>query len=48
MMSYDEFKGLVIFTGIVAAYSFVLFGCMAHRLNRIVRQIEEEDEKYVN
>lgn len=47
-MEIQELKGLVIFVGIVAAYSFVLFGCMAHRLNRIVRQIEEEDEKYVN
>lgn len=43
-----EIQGLVIFVGIVAAYSFVLLGCMARRLDAVGRQIEEEDAKYVN
>lgn len=47
-MSYDEFKGLVIFVGIVGLYSFVLLGCMGRHVDRIERHIEEEDSKYVN
>lgn len=43
-------KGLVIFTGVVFMYSFVLLGCLEQRLKkvgRVVKQIEE-DAKYVN
>ena len=50
-MGIDELKGLVIFVGIIGAYTFVLFGCMERRLkrlDRVVKQIEEEDSKYVN
>lgn len=50
-MEIAELKGLVIFTGIVAAYTFVLFGCLERklkRLDRAVKQIEDENSKYVN
>lgn len=49
-MEIETFKGLVIFTGVVAMYAFVLAGCMERRLkrlDRVVRQVEE-DSKYVN
>jgi len=47
-MEIAELKGLVIFVGVVGAYTFVLLGCMKRRLDRVVKQIEEEDSKYVN
>jgi hypothetical protein len=46
----EELKGLVIFTGIVAMYTFILLGCLELRLKnvgRVVKQVEE-DSKYVN
>lgn len=49
-METAEVKGLVIFTGVVFMYSFVLLGCLEQRLKkvgRVVKQIEE-DAKYVN
>lgn len=39
-------KGLVILTGIVAMYTFVLLGCMERRLKKVDRVIEES--KYVS
>jgi len=45
-----DVKGLVIFTGMVAMYAFVLLGCMERRLknvDRVVKRIED-DTKYVN
>jgi hypothetical protein len=42
----EELKGLVIFTGIVMTYVFVLLGCLERRLKRVDRVIEET--KYVN
>jgi hypothetical protein len=47
-MGIDELKGLVIFVGAFAVSAFVLFGCMERKLKRVVKQIEEEDSKYVN
>ena len=47
-MEIDELKGLVIFVGIVGVYIFVLLGCMERRLDRVLKQVEEEDSKYVN
>jgi hypothetical protein len=49
-MEIETFKGLVIFTGIVTMYAFVIAGCMERRLkymDRVIRRIEE-DAKYVN
>lgn len=45
-MYIEELKGLVIFTGIVAMYTFVLLGCLERRLKKIARVID--DAKYVN
>lgn len=39
-------KGLVILTGIVAMYTFVLLGCLERRLKKVDRVIEES--KYVS
>ena len=49
-METADLKGLVIFTGIVAMYTFILLGCLERRLkkvDRVVKQVEE-DAKYVN
>jgi hypothetical protein len=49
-MYTEESKGLVIFVGFVAIYTFILVGCLERRLkkvDRIVKQVEE-DAKYVN
>ena len=46
-----EIKGLAIFAGTFTIYALVLLGCMERkirRLGRIVKQIEDEDAKYVN
>ena len=45
-METDSIKGLVIFTGIVSVYVFVLLGCLERRLKKIDRIIE--DSKYVS
>ena len=49
-MYTEEVKGLVIFTGIVAMYTFVLLGCLERRLKKLDRVVKkaEEDSKYVN
>lgn len=49
-METADLKGLVILTGIVAMYTFILLGCLERRLkkvDRVVKQVEE-DAKYVN
>jgi hypothetical protein len=46
----EELKGLVIFTGIIAMYTFILLGCLERRLkkvDRVVKQVEY-DAKYVS
>ena len=45
-MEIETVKGLVIFTGIVAMYTFVLLGCAERRLKKVRAVIE--DTKYVN
>ena len=46
----EELKGLVIFTGIIAMYTFILLGCLERRLKKVdqvVKQVED-DAKYVS
>jgi hypothetical protein len=45
-MEIEALKGLVIFTGMVAMYTFVLLGCLERRLKKVGAVIE--DTKYVN
>jgi hypothetical protein len=45
-METADVKGLVILTGIVAMYTFVLLGCLERRLKKVDRVIEES--KYVS
>lgn len=49
-METADLKGLVIFTGTVALYVFVLLGCLERRLKNVSRIIKkvEDDAKYVN
>jgi hypothetical protein len=49
-MYTEEVKGLVIFTGIVAMYTFILLGCLERRLKKVGQVVKkvEEDAKYVN
>ena len=49
-MEMADLKGLVIFTGIVAMYTFVLLGCLEQRLKKVDRVIKqvEDDAKYVS
>lgn len=46
----EELKGLVIFTGIIAMYTFILLGCLERRLKKVDRVIKqvEDDAKYVS
>lgn len=49
-MDVDDLKGLVIITGIIATYTFIILGCLESRLkrvDRIVKQVED-DSKYIN
>ena len=49
-MYTEEIKGLVIFTGFAAMYTFILLGCLERRLKkvgRVVKQVED-DAKYVS
>ena len=46
-----DIQGLAIFAGTFAIYTLVLLGCMERRLKRlgrVVKQIEDENSKYVN
>ena len=45
-METADMKGLVILTGIVAMYTFVLLGCLERRLKKVDRAVD--DLKYVN
>ena len=45
-MDSEQIQGLLIFTGSVALYVFVLLGCLERRLKKIDRIIE--DSKYVS
>ena len=45
-MEIEAIKGIVIFVGIVGAYTFVLLGCLEQRLKKVARVID--DAKYVN
>ena len=45
-METADLKGLVIFTGILVTYMFVILGCLERRLKRVDRVIEST--KYVN
>ena len=49
-METADLKGLVIFTGIVAMYTFILLGCLERRLKKVDRAVKqvEDDSKYVN
>jgi len=49
-MYTEEVKGLVILTGIVAMYTFVLLGCLEPRFKKVDQAVKkcEEDAKYVN
>ena len=49
-METADVKGLVILTGMVFMYSFILLGCLEQRLRRVGRVVKqmEEDAKYVN
>ena len=49
-MNNEEVKGLVIFTGFVAMYTFILLGCLERSLKKVARVVKkcEEDSKYVN
>ena len=49
-METADLKGLVIFTGIVAMYTFILLGCLERRLKKVDRDIRqvEDDAKYVS
>jgi hypothetical protein len=46
----EEIKGLVIFTGIIAMYTFILLGCLERRLKKVDRVVKqaEDDAKYVS
>jgi hypothetical protein len=45
-MYTEELKGLVIFTGAVAIYTFILLGCLERRLKKVAKVVD--DAKYVN
>jgi len=49
-METADLKGLVILTGIVAMYTFILLGCLERRLKKVDRAVKqvEDDSKYVN
>ena len=49
-MKTDDVAGLVIFVGMVGAYTFVLLGCLERRLKKLdkVVRLVESDSKYVN
>jgi len=49
-METADLKGLVIFTGVVAMYTFIISGCLERRLKKVDEVVKqaEEDSKYVN
>lgn len=49
-METADLKGLVIFTGVGAMYTFIILGCLERRLKKVDKVVKqaEEDSKYVN
>jgi hypothetical protein len=49
-MDTEALKGLVVLTGIVAMYTFILLGCLEQRLKKVDKVVclIESDSKYVN
>ena len=49
-METADVAGLVIFVGMVGAYTFILLGCLEQRLKKMDRVVKkcEEESKYVN
>ena len=49
-METADVAGLVIFVGMVGAYTFILLGCLERRLKKLDRVVKkcEEESKYVN
>jgi hypothetical protein len=49
-METADVAGLVIFVGMVGAYTFILLGCIERRLKKVdkVVRLVESDAKYVN
>ena len=49
-MEIEAVRGLVVLTGIVAMYTFILLGCLDQRLRKVdkVVRLVESDSKYVN
>jgi len=49
-METADVAGLVIFVGMVGAYTFILLGCIERRLKKVdkVVRLVESDSKYVN
>ena len=49
-MEIEAVRGLVVLTGIVAMYTFILLGCLEQRLRKVdkVVRLVESDSKYVN
>jgi hypothetical protein len=49
-MEAADVTGLIIFVGMVGAYTFILLGCLERRLKKVDRVVKqaEEDAKYVN
>ena len=49
-METADVAGLVVFVGMVGAYTFILLGCLERRLRKVdkVVRLVESDSKYVN
>ena len=49
-METADVTGLIIFVGMVGAYTFILLGCLERRLKKVDRVIKqvEDDTKYVS
>jgi len=49
-MEAADVTGLIIFVGMVGAYTFILLGCLERRLKKVdkVVRLIESDTKYVN
>jgi len=50
VMETADVTGLIIFVGMVGAYTFILLGCLERRLKKVDRVIKqvEDDAKYVS
>jgi hypothetical protein len=45
-METADVTGLIIFAGMVGAYTFILLGCLERRLKKVGQVVD--DSKYVN